>query len=93
MGNKPDNRAEIVTLCYFASVRELVGRPSETVELPAGTATVADLLSWLRSRGEEYEAALGQGDVKVAVDHVHASTDVAIAGVREIAFFPRMTGG
>jgi molybdopterin synthase sulfur carrier subunit len=81
-------------LVYFAWVRERVGKAEEVVDLPAGLATVADLLAWLRGRGEEYAYAFaGDGVVRVAVDRVHAKPDVPLAGASEIAFFPPMTGG
>ena len=31
--------------------------------------------------------------VRAAIDHVHVKPDAALAGAREIAFFPPMTGG
>jgi hypothetical protein len=37
-----------VKLVYFAWVRERIGRTDETVDLPAETATVADLVRWLK---------------------------------------------
>jgi sulfur-carrier protein len=84
----------VTKLVYFAWVRERIGKPEEEVELPAGLATVADLVRWLKGRGEEYEYAFeNEGVVRAAVDKVHARPDAAIAGAREIAFFPPMTGG
>ena len=81
-------------LVYFASVRERVGRAEEVVAPPGHVATVGDLISWLRARGEGYEAAFAEGAViRAAVDHAHVRHDAAIAGAREIAFFPPMTGG
>lgn len=81
-------------LVYFAWVRERVGKAEEEVEPPPGIATVADLVRWLRGRGEEYEHAFGAaGVVRAAVDRAHAKPDAAIAGAREVAFFPPMTGG
>ena len=81
-------------LVYFAWVRERVGKAEEVVDLPAGLATVADLLGWLRGRGEEYAHAFeGDGVVRVAIDRVHAKPDASLAGAAEIAFFPPMTGG
>ncbi|KQT78682.1 molybdopterin converting factor subunit 1 [Methylobacterium sp. Leaf466] len=81
-------------LVYFAWVRERVGKAEEIVELPAGIATVADLVGWLRGRGEEYAAAFADaGVVRAAIDKVHAKPDSALAGASEIAFFPPMTGG
>jgi molybdopterin synthase sulfur carrier subunit len=81
-------------LVYFAWVRERVGRTDEEVEPPQSVATVADLVRWLRTRGEEYELAFeNENVVRAAIDHVHAKADAPIAGAREIAFFPPMTGG
>ena len=81
-------------LVYFAWVRERVGRPEETVTPPPEVATVGDLIGWLKGRGEEYAYAFEKdGVVRAAIDKVHAKPDAAIAGAREIAFFPPMTGG
>ncbi|HEX8665463.1 MAG TPA: molybdopterin converting factor subunit 1 [Beijerinckiaceae bacterium] len=81
-------------LVYFAWVRERIGRPEEEVEPPAGVATVADLVRWLKGRGEEYAYAFeNEGVVRAAIDRVHARPDAPLAGAREIAFFPPMTGG
>jgi sulfur-carrier protein len=81
-------------LVYFAWVRERIGKPEENVSLPAGIETVADLLSWLRGRGEEYESAFLRPEViRVAIDKEHVGHGEPIAGAREIALFPPMTGG
>ena len=83
-----------VKLVYFAWVRERIGLPEEEVELPPTIATVADLVGWLKSRGEEYDYAFeNEGVVRAAIDKVHARPDAPLAGAREIAFFPPMTGG
>ena len=83
-----------VKLVYFAWVRERIGMPEEEVELPPGIATVADLVRWLKGRGEEYDYAFeNEGVVRAAIDKVHARPDAPLAGAREIAFFPPMTGG
>ena len=81
-------------LVYFAWVRERVGRPEEIADVPADIATIGDLVCWLKGRGEEYAYAFeNEGVVRAAVDHVHVKPDAALAGAREIAFFPPMTGG
>ncbi|MEQ1944098.1 molybdopterin converting factor subunit 1 [Mesorhizobium sp. VNQ89] len=81
-------------LVYFAWVRERIGKPDETVELPANVQTVRDLLLWLKGRGEEYEHALRHPEViRVAINHEHVDHDTRIAGAGEIALFPPMTGG
>ena len=79
---------------YFAWVRERVGKPEEEIDLPASIATIADLMSFLAQRGEEYAHAFENPKViRAAVDRAHVRADTAIAGAREIAFFPPMTGG
>jgi molybdopterin synthase sulfur carrier subunit len=84
----------VTKLVYFAWVRERVGKPEEDVGLPSGLETVADLVRWLKTRGEEYDHAFeNEGVVRAAIDKVHAKPDAAIADAREIAFFPPMTGG
>ena len=81
-------------LRYFAWVRERIGKPEEEVELPTGIATVADLVAWLSRRGEEYAHAFENPTVvRAAIDQAHVKADAPIAGAREIAFFPPMTGG
>jgi sulfur-carrier protein len=84
----------MVKLVYFAWVRERIGKAGETVELPASVRTVADLAAWLKARGPEYEAAFAKPDVvRAAIDQVHAKPQASIAGAKEIAFFPPVTGG
>ena len=79
---------------YFAWVRERIGKGEEIVEPPASVATVADLIGWLSGRGEEYAYAFENPKaIRAAIDRVHARPEAAIAGAREIAFFPPMTGG
>jgi molybdopterin synthase sulfur carrier subunit len=79
---------------YFAWVRERVGKSEETVELPADVRTVDDLIAWLARRNEAYAYAFERPRViRAAIDHAHVKSDAIIAGAREIAFFPPMTGG
>jgi sulfur-carrier protein len=83
-----------VKLLYFAWVREKVGKPEETIELPAHVTTVSDLLAWLRSRGPEYAAAFERSDViRAAIDQTHVAPSARLEGALEIAFFPPVTGG
>ena len=83
-----------VTLRYFAWVRERVGKAEEVVDLPAGIRTVGEVVTWLAGRGEEYAYAFENPKVvRAAIDRAHVRADAAIAGAREIAFFPPMTGG
>jgi len=84
----------VTKLVYFAWVRERIGMPEEDVVVPATVVTVRDLLQWLRSRGEGYAQALRYPDaIRVAIDLEHVDHGEKIAGAREIALFPPMTGG
>ena len=81
-------------LLYFAWVRERVGVAEEQVDLPPSLVTVADLLDWLSGRSPGHAAALGdRSAVRVGVDQDFARADTPIAGAREIAIFPPVTGG
>jgi len=83
-----------VKLVYFAWVRERVGISEETLALPEGVQTIGDVIAWLRTRGPEYENAFAQPNViRAAIDQTHVKPDATIAGAREIAFFPPVTGG
>ncbi|MCB1354625.1 MAG: molybdopterin converting factor subunit 1 [Rhodobacteraceae bacterium] len=77
---------------YFAWLRERIGAPSERIE--TGAATVADLVAELSARGGPHaEAFANLAAVRVALDQELADFTAPLAGVREVAFFPPMTGG
>ena len=79
---------------YFAWVRESVGLADEEISPPSDVATVGDLMTWLRAKGENYEYAFENArTIRAALDRKHVKHDALIAGAREIAFFPPMTGG
>lgn len=81
-----------LTVLYFAWLRERIGLPRETVETNA--ATVADLVSELIARDEGHALAFADlASLRVALDQQLAGFDSPLAGVREVAFFPPMTGG
>lgn len=82
----------MIDLLYFAWVRERIGLPRERVETRA--ATVAELVAELRAREERYALAFADlSSLRVALDQELAEFDAPLAGVREVAFFPPMTGG
>lgn len=82
----------MIDVLYFAWVRERIGLPKERVETTA--PTVRDLVAELVAREERYEAAFADlTSLRVALDQELADFDAPLAGVREVAFFPPMTGG
>lgn len=80
-------------LVYFASLRERIGKGEEEVDPPAGVGSVAELVAWLAGRDEAYASAFAHGTARAAIDRRHVKPEAPIAGAREIAFFPPMTGG
>ncbi|MDP4823337.1 MAG: molybdopterin converting factor subunit 1 [Aestuariivirgaceae bacterium] len=82
----------MIDVMYFAWVRERIGLPRERIETDA--ATVADLIDELKAREPRYEMAFSDlKSLRVALDQELSSFDAPLAGVREVAFFPPMTGG
>jgi molybdopterin synthase sulfur carrier subunit len=48
----------------------------------------------LKTLDDHHAAAFEEEDaIRVALDQMHVETDAVLAGAREIAFFPPMTGG
>jgi molybdopterin synthase sulfur carrier subunit len=82
----------MIDVMYFAWVRERIGEPRERVETSA--ATVAELVDELRAREPRYAAAFEDlSALRVALDQELSDFDASLDGVREVAFFPPMTGG
>lgn len=82
----------MIDVLYFAWVRERIGVPRERIATAA--VTVADLVAELSAREDRYALAFSDpASLRVALDQELASFDAPLAGVREVAFFPPMTGG
>ena len=82
----------MLDLLYFAWVRERIGLPRERIETAA--LTVADLIEELKAREDRYALAFSDlKSLRVALDQKLSAFDAPLAGVREVAFFPPMTGG
>lgn len=82
----------MIDVLYFAWVRERIGVPREKVETQA--LTVSALIAELSAREDRYALAFSDLDsLRVALDQELSSFDAPLAGVREVAFFPPMTGG
>jgi len=87
----PEGHATLEVL-YFAWVRERIGLSRERVVTAA--LTVADLIAELGLRDARYAAAFADTRaLRVALDQQLAEFDASLKGVREVAFFPPMTGG
>ena len=79
---------------YFAWLRERLDRGSDDIEPPDSVRTVGDLIGWLSARDEVAAAALQKRHlIKAAIDDRIVPLDSPIAGARQVALFPPMTGG
>jgi sulfur-carrier protein len=84
----------VVTLLYFASLRERLDCAREQVALPAGTPTVGDVVDGLRSRDGRWSDAFAPGTAwRVAVNQQMADLATPLKPGDEVAFFPPVTGG
>ena len=82
----------MIDVLYFAWVRERIGLPRERIETSA--TTVAQLVAELSAREDRYAAAFADlASLRVALDQDLSDFSAPLAGVREVAFFPPMTGG
>jgi len=84
----------MITVLYFARLRESLGTASEQIALPAGVRDLESLRELLRSRGGAWAEELADSrPVRAAVNQDMAFSDTRIADGDEIAFFPPVTGG
>jgi molybdopterin synthase sulfur carrier subunit len=88
-----DGKGGSMRILYFAWLRERVGIASEAID-PGGAATARDLVARLSALDARHAAAFeDMTAVRVAVDQVMGDLDTPVAGAREVAFFPPVTGG
>ncbi len=84
----------MVTVLYFARLREALGMGSEQIALPATVRDLEGLRALLVARGSVWEQELAPSKpVRAAVNLAMAHGDTQIADGDEIAFFPPVTGG
>ncbi|MEN9317118.1 MAG: hypothetical protein RIS35_3511 [Pseudomonadota bacterium] len=84
----------MITILYFASLREALGTARETLEVPAGVTTLAELRTWLRLRGGAWAEALAEGKaVRMALDQSMTGPETKLRDGGEVAFFTPVTGG
>ena len=81
-----------VTVKYFASIREVIGVASQSVDTTA--ATLGALRDELIASGSAHAECLARGRaVRLALNQVMSEESVAMIEGAEVAFFPPVTGG
>lgn len=89
----PPKGARIITVRYFAGLREALQRDGETLAL-SHEVTLSDLLITLRQRSEMWAKALQPSDaLKVAVNQEVTVLTTPLRHGDEVALFPPVTGG
>ncbi|NIJ36598.1 molybdopterin synthase sulfur carrier subunit [Sphingopyxis panaciterrae] len=84
----------MLQISYFAWVRERMGVAEEVIALPAGAATVGDLIAWLAARDERGARAFAEPQrIRAALGGAMVGAGASIGDAREIALFPPVTGG
>jgi molybdopterin synthase sulfur carrier subunit len=84
----------MITVLYFASLRETLGKSSERFALPVTVRDLESLRALLVTRGGAWAEGLAPGrPVRAAVNQAMAHGDTRIADGDEVAFFPPVTGG
>jgi molybdopterin synthase sulfur carrier subunit len=84
----------MITVLYFARLREALGKGSEQIMLPSDVRDLEGLRALLVARGGAWERELAASKpVRAAVNQAMAVGDVAVSDGDEVAFFPPVTGG
>jgi molybdopterin synthase sulfur carrier subunit len=81
-------------LRFFASLREGLGSPGESITIPPEVTTIADLRNHLARRGNPWAEVLASGKViRCALNQEMVSDSTSLVEGAEVAFFPPVTGG
>ncbi|MBV5286880.1 MAG: molybdopterin converting factor subunit 1 [Methyloversatilis discipulorum] len=82
-----------IKVLYFAALREALGSPGETIELPENATTLAAVRALIAGRGGDWDKLAQMKNLRAAVNQRMAEPDAAVADGDEVAFFPPVTGG
>ena len=84
----------MIAVHYFASIRENLGRETDTFTLPEEVKTVAQLIDHLVHKNDStWAEVFADHAVMIAVNHEITDRSTALSAGDEVAFFPPVTGG
>ena len=84
----------MITVLYFARLKESLNYSTEEMELPEGIKTIAQLKTHLAKRGEAWANLFnGKQTIRAAINHALVDNVAAVKDGDEVAFFPPVTGG
>ena len=76
-----------ITVRYFASLRDKMGRADEVVEMDGDVVSVADVWNKVTDGQEMPESTL------IAINMDYTDAEAQLKDADELAFFPPVTGG
>jgi len=84
----------VLSIHYFASVREALGQAEQRIERPKDVITVADLQAYLAGQNSAFKTLMdSSAQLMVAVNQTVVDGAYQLTEDDEVAFFPPMTGG
>ena len=84
----------MITVLYFARLKESLNYSTEEMELPEGINTIAQLKAHLAKRGEGWANLFnGKQTIRAAINHTLVDNEAFVKNGDEVAFFPPVTGG
>ncbi len=84
---------DMITLHYFANLRETLGTDSEELIWQQELNTVTSLKHYLSSRANQWSCFSSSSTILTAINQKIANDNDPISDGDEIAFFPPVTGG
>jgi len=84
----------VLTIHYFASVREALGKANEQLEFPDDIVNVEGLMKYLGAANPAFQSLIAsESKILVAVNQIVVDRNYVLSKNDEVAFFPPMTGG
>ena len=84
----------MITVLYFARLKESLNYSTEEMDLPDSVNTIAQLKTHLAKRGETWANLFsGKQTIRAAVNQALVDNEAAVNSGDEVAFFPPVTGG
>ncbi|MEI8596168.1 molybdopterin synthase sulfur carrier subunit [Photobacterium sp. Hal280] len=80
----------MITVLFFAQVRELIGE--DKLQVPSEYEKAEDLRAFLSSRGDKWALALDNDKLLVAVNQTICPLNTLLNDGDEVAFFHRLPG-
>ncbi|WP_448214141.1 molybdopterin converting factor subunit 1 [Colwellia sp. MEBiC06753] len=83
----------MLTVLFFARLREQLGQEKVSIELNNQTITISQLTERLIADHPQWQKYLTDRNVLVAINQSIACADDTVSASDEVAFFPPVTGG